>query len=172
MDETRLKYLVKQNLRECVQHQGKRGVIYVYDPASWPGRDERVLITFVPLDQLPSDVYAVVSQRYLSRKWDFDNEFLAALVPSISGKVIRCRECGRFKNLQKCSRCKDAVYCSLDCQRNDWGKHKLQCTPALDTHGHRKDFVKTRLANGAKVELPKNLNGIIIGYAWSMVKAF
>lgn len=31
--------------------------------------------------------------------------------------------------LMKCSRCKIAQYCSAECQKNDWKKHKSECLP-------------------------------------------
>ncbi len=44
-----------------------------------------------------------------------------------------CRVCGRDESedgstLQTCSRCHEAKYCSRECQRADWKKHKSQCT--------------------------------------------
>ncbi|KZV65502.1 hypothetical protein PENSPDRAFT_638281 [Peniophora sp. CONT] len=31
------------------------------------------------------------------------------------------------KEVTRCSRCKHAVYCSAECQKNDWKAHKLRC---------------------------------------------
>ena len=127
MDEIQLKKLVKQHLHECLQHKGRRGIIQVYDPHSWqPKEGKQVLIAFVPLDELPNEMHSVASQRYLSRNWDFDNEFIAMLVPSFCAKAIRCTECGSPEKLQRCARCRNAAYCSVDCQRKDWGEHKLR----------------------------------------------
>ena len=42
-----------------------------------------------------------------------------------------CLMCARQGN-KHCARCKDAVYCSLDCQRLDWKNHKLLCTSWAD----------------------------------------
>jgi len=43
-----------------------------------------------------------------------------------------CRVCGRDKakngtGLLSCSRCREAKYCSVECQRADWKKHKSNC---------------------------------------------
>lgn len=38
------------------------------------------------------------------------------------------------QNLQRCSQCKSVTYCSTDCQKADWKKHKERC----------KDFAKDR----------------------------
>jgi hypothetical protein len=41
-----------------------------------------------------------------------------------------CRTCLKERKLemQKCSRCKKAYYCSTTCQKEDWPKHKMTCT--------------------------------------------
>lgn len=43
--------------------------------------------------------------------------------------VTTCRKCGSWlKKLRCCSRCKNALYCSTDCQSGDWSKHKSHCS--------------------------------------------
>jgi hypothetical protein len=32
-----------------------------------------------------------------------------------------------YSSMKKCSRCKKATYCSVDCQKNDWKQHKPSC---------------------------------------------
>lgn len=49
-------------------------------------------------------------------------------------EVDKCRNCNATEGkdggkLLKCSRCKDVMYCSYDCQRKDWKKHRMECTP-------------------------------------------
>ncbi|UNI17441.1 hypothetical protein JDV02_003783 [Purpureocillium takamizusanense] len=44
----------------------------------------------------------------------------------------RCRSCGRTEGrdggaLKKCMRCQDAKYCSAECQKKDWKKHRMEC---------------------------------------------
>jgi hypothetical protein len=44
----------------------------------------------------------------------------------------RCRVCDRDRSrngtaLLKCAKCHDAKYCSAECQRTDWKKHKAVC---------------------------------------------
>ncbi|KAK2593750.1 hypothetical protein QQS21_008568 [Conoideocrella luteorostrata] len=44
----------------------------------------------------------------------------------------RCRSCGLGKAkdgsiLKKCMRCKIARYCSAECQKKDWKKHRMEC---------------------------------------------
>jgi tetratricopeptide (TPR) repeat protein len=43
---------------------------------------------------------------------------------------IECDGCGQRDPAHKCSRCKCAFYCSVDCQRQHWNKeHKKTCVP-------------------------------------------
>ncbi|KAI1464937.1 uncharacterized protein F4812DRAFT_462259 [Daldinia caldariorum] len=49
----------------------------------------------------------------------------------------KCRNCNATeakngKNLLKCSRCKEVMYCSSECQRADWKKHRMECKPYDD----------------------------------------
>jgi hypothetical protein len=41
---------------------------------------------------------------------------------------ILCDVCWK-PSKTRCSRCKDAVYCSVACQRQAWPQHKLACQP-------------------------------------------
>jgi hypothetical protein len=46
--------------------------------------------------------------------------------------VMVCEACGKSDDgggMQRCSRCKTARYCSKECQKAHWGKHKLSCKP-------------------------------------------
>lgn len=45
-------------------------------------------------------------------------------------KMVQCNACKTtlaYTNMKKCSRCRSAVYCSVDCQSNDWKTHKVTC---------------------------------------------
>ncbi|KAI0886802.1 uncharacterized protein GGS22DRAFT_117733 [Annulohypoxylon maeteangense] len=48
--------------------------------------------------------------------------------------IDKCRNCNATNNKQggdllKCSRCKEVFYCSPECQRKDWKKHRMECKP-------------------------------------------
>ena len=48
-------------------------------------------------------------------------------------QVKRCTRCGKPANekkgvvLRKCSRCSKVSYCSPECQKKDWKKHRAEC---------------------------------------------
>ncbi|CAJ2504881.1 Uu.00g122750.m01.CDS01 [Anthostomella pinea] len=44
----------------------------------------------------------------------------------------KCNTCGGKKGkngaeLKKCSRCSKTKYCSVECQKEDWSKHRKTC---------------------------------------------
>ncbi len=41
-----------------------------------------------------------------------------------------CNNCNTTGHLKYCSRCMSSKYCSKECQRADWGRHKTTCDPA------------------------------------------
>ena len=38
-----------------------------------------------------------------------------------------CAKCGKSHSTMICSACRNVVYCSQDCQREDWKRHKKDC---------------------------------------------
>ena len=44
-------------------------------------------------------------------------------------EVRDCQWCEAPGAKQQCSRCKQVSYCSRECQRFDWARHKYNCTP-------------------------------------------
>ena len=48
---------------------------------------------------------------------------------------LMCKACRKIlpkKDFKKCGRCMWVCYCSRECQREDWQKHKLDCVPRSD----------------------------------------
>ncbi len=77
-------------------------------------RTEKVEIvgaSFVPL--LPNELSGLLEKKY--------NEPIG---------IKHCSICSK-KTIKKCSICKTAYYCSSDCQKKDWAKHKLVCKNRL-----------------------------------------
>lgn len=49
-------------------------------------------------------------------------------------KKVECDTCHQkfpHTKMKKCSRCRNATYCSVECQRADWDRHKSLCQQAL-----------------------------------------
>jgi MYND finger len=49
-------------------------------------------------------------------------------------KQVTCDTCGKrssYTKMKKCSRCRNATYCSVECQKEDWNRHKLECQKRL-----------------------------------------
>ena len=45
-------------------------------------------------------------------------------------KQVSCDTCKKrssYTKMKKCSRCRNATYCSVECQKKDWHRHKLTC---------------------------------------------
>jgi hypothetical protein len=45
-------------------------------------------------------------------------------------KKVNCDTCHKpfpYTKMKKCSRCRNATYCSVDCQKVDWEKHRFLC---------------------------------------------
>mmetsp|Transcript_8737 Transcript_8737/g.21924 ORF Transcript_8737/g.21924 Transcript_8737/m.21924 type:complete len:498 (+) Transcript_8737:485-1978(+) len=45
-------------------------------------------------------------------------------------KQVTCDTCGKrssYTKMKKCSRCRNATYCSVECQKEDWNRHKPVC---------------------------------------------
>ncbi|OXB65326.1 hypothetical protein ASZ78_002518 [Callipepla squamata] len=50
-------------------------------------------------------------------------------VLTVSERGCHCDGCfARKEGLSKCGRCKQAFYCNVECQKEDWPMHKLECS--------------------------------------------
>ena len=53
-----------------------------------------------------------------------------AAYPKFAFKQDTCSICGQTEGqLKNCGRCGVKKYCSAECQKMDWPRHKDQCTP-------------------------------------------
>jgi hypothetical protein len=81
----------------------------------------------------PNAVRLAISPTYAI---PFNEEVIdPAEIPSMGNPVTRierCRSCGKPEGqagvtLKKCSRCQKVKYCSGECQKKDWKKHRAEC---------------------------------------------
>jgi hypothetical protein len=45
-------------------------------------------------------------------------------------KRVKCDTCEKkfpYTKMKKCSRCRKAHYCSIECQKSDWERHRVTC---------------------------------------------
>jgi len=59
------------------------------------------------------------------------NEFMEVL---LLGNSKYCEKCRESNNLLRCSRCRVVYYCGTDHQKEDWGRHRTQCSFLADAH--------------------------------------
>lgn len=88
---------------------------------------------------------------------------VSSLIAELNDKAItdvrKCWACGKaedavaggVKKLMACQRCREALYCSKDCQRTAWKEHKGSCVqyisfPAFSKDGRRDRDVRTAFA--------------------------
>lgn len=53
-----------------------------------------------------------------------------AAAAGAAAQANECAYCGETAAALRCARCRRDVYCSRECQRSSWKKHKLTCQPA------------------------------------------
>jgi MYND finger/RING-type zinc-finger len=46
-------------------------------------------------------------------------------------QFIACDSCGKENPSKRCSKCRCTFYCSVECQKEHWSKHKAGCRPIL-----------------------------------------
>mmetsp|Transcript_44814 Transcript_44814/g.66496 ORF Transcript_44814/g.66496 Transcript_44814/m.66496 type:complete len:554 (-) Transcript_44814:221-1882(-) len=57
-----------------------------------------------------------------------------------SRKQVKCETCKAIRpytEMKKCSRCRTATYCCVECQRKDWPRHKVQCPRMAEDRSRR-----------------------------------
>ena len=53
---------------------------------------------------------------------------------SAGPEILMCRDCHQMKEtpFQRCGRCKGPPYCSVQCQKADWRRHKPNCNGRVE----------------------------------------
>ncbi len=57
----------------------------------------------------------------------FEEEFSLTGPPDWEMEMEACITCGTQQNLQVCTGCSKAAYCSLECQAKNWTIHEANC---------------------------------------------
>lgn len=75
---------------------------------------------------------------------DIPNSFTTFLSPLYTGKFDRtCTFCGLFGKQSYCSRCELVCYCSRQCQKEDWKRHKAEeCFNSAKLHVDKGNYVE------------------------------
>lgn len=60
----------------------------------------------------------------LGTKKNTDDTILYILPLELS---MCCRQCGKIENIKRCTKCRFLYYCSIECQRLNWDRHKNDC---------------------------------------------
>lgn len=106
---------------------GKRGIALA---RSGPGENDVVHRTnLVPLLQLSVTLLSILSPEYKldeseTRVGVLDRKYKADLDVDCCDL---CRVPRSTGHLNRCARCKVGKYCSMDCQKEDWKRHKGVC---------------------------------------------
>lgn len=63
--------------------------------------------------------------------------------PKIDNYVRACQKCGKEESkdgpeLMRCARCRNAMYCGVECQKADWKSHKGYCSKVASKKPSRK----------------------------------
>ena len=52
-------------------------------------------------------------------------------MPEVERDLTVCAKCGKTGVKGNCAKCQAVAYCSRECQRADWVRHKRHCMPVI-----------------------------------------
>jgi hypothetical protein len=81
------------------------------------------------LTDLSSDAPWVVQ----AAEWNLSKRDIKQNVEDLQKDSSLCRRSGCSNvGTHRCSRCREAKYCSRECQKSAWGQHKQNCNPKVN----------------------------------------
>ncbi|KAI0665606.1 hypothetical protein C8Q78DRAFT_552267 [Trametes maxima] len=61
---------------------------------------------------------------------------LTSILPALDQRCYQCGKAGaEDRKLRRCAKCNVALYCSRECQKNAWPKHKILCAAPTTRNG-------------------------------------
>jgi len=92
-------------------------------------------------DFLPQDKYEDIEKNLLFVNAIFRKEYNRLILEKKSQMALAyaqahtCSGCSKLtKHIKQCTRCKNRKYCSINCLRDDWQKHKNECDQYIQDH--------------------------------------
>ena len=83
-------------------------------------------------------------------------------------EIFKCLYCARKSaDVQRCSRCKEAIYCNQECQKAHWKIHKADCVEQdilIEVHPVNNTVYVRPIAEGLAAEFGARLHRAEMGY--------
>lgn len=122
--------------REGETAQDRSGMLFITAVAATPAEEYKSTDTPV-YTRSWTDVAAHVATTHLLARSRDDLKALANVYGDDSfeeaaGLSPRCALCGAADAHKRCSRCRNAFYCSRECQVKDWNAHKPMCDVVME----------------------------------------
>ena len=82
----------------------------------------------------------------------------------------KCAKCKTKRGVKKCSACKNEYYCSRECQREDWKRHKVECKKSAKKKSETNDWKKSFPSLSEYIKYQKKFVNAIVNERWVKVK--
>jgi len=108
-----------------------------------------------------------VLKAHLSRTGQLDKANTSSA--SSTSTLLKCSHCGVHGKCLRCGSCREAFYCSQDCQRSHWKVHKQRCLPPRPAPADTPEDVTNHRAKTAEAAAACGIDDPIFEHAtkWS-----